>query len=295
MNKPLVTIITPAYNCEKYIAQTIDSVLDQDYEEIEYIVLDDGSTDCILDILAGYEFGDTRFKAFWHLNMGEQRTVNKALAMVNGKYFMIVNSDDPLLPGVVSKLVNFMEQNPHIVCAYPDWESINEDSSHRAFIKSRDYDFKYMVKHHTCLPSVGSMIRSSVLKTVKRDESYRWLGDFVFWFKVGLAGPMAHFPETLASWRHRDGQASGDKSDKRAQEHIRIMREFYSRSDIPPEILKVKREAICWSYIVATAVTDSKFKMLCYIAKGFLSHPLIMFSIEFWDALIRRAYYILRR
>lgn len=293
MKKPLVTIITPTYNCAKFIAETIDSVLGQDYENIEYIVIDDGSTDSTPKIIARYD--GVFIKLLGRINIGEQKVVNEGLSMITGKYFMIVNADDPLLPSAVSKLVEFMEANSHIVCVYPDWESINEDGSHRAYIKSREYDFTYMVRHHTCLPSVGSIIRSSALKTVKRDESYKWLGDFVFWFKVGLAGPMAHFPETLANWRHRDGQASGDKSDKRAQEHIRIMRDFYSWLDIPTEIMKVKREAICWSYLVAAAVTDSKVKVLFYIAKAFITHPFIIFGIEFWDALIRRAYYILRR
>jgi len=296
MNNPLVTIITPAYNCEKYILQTIDSVLDNGYENIQYLILDDCSTDGTLDILAGYEY-DNFLLTIGRVNVGEQRTVNEALELVSGKYFMIVNADDPLMPGAINVLVAFMECHPDVICAYPDWHSINEDGTLRTEFKSREYDFAYMVKHHTCLPSVGSILRSSILKNpkIRRDESYRWLGDFVLWLNVGLAGPMKRVPMPLAYWRHRDGQASGDKSDARAQEHIGIMREFYSRSDIPPEILKVKREAICWSYIVATAVTDSKLKWLCYVVKGFLSHPLIMFSFEFWDTLVNRAIHILRR
>ena len=293
MKEPLVTIITPAYNCVDYILTTLESVLMQDYGELEYIIIDDGSKDLTPVLLKS--FGSLIINIRYNNNVGEQKTVNEGLTMVTGKYFMIVNADDPLLPDAVSKLVEFMEQNPDILCAYPDWESINDDGSHRAFIKSRDYDFEYMVKHHTCLPSVGSMFRSSILKVIRRDESYRWLGDFDFWLKVGFLGPMAHFPETLATWRHRDGQASGDKSDARAKEHIRIMQDFYSWPDIPTEIIKVKREATCWSYLVASAVTDSKLKMIYYIARAFITHPLIIFGIEFWDALIKRVNHILRR
>ena len=296
MTKPLVTIITPAYNCEKYITQTIDSVLDNGYENIEYIVLDDGSSDGILDILAGYEYGEPRFTAFAHLNMGEQRTVNKALAMVKGKYFMIVNADDPLLPGAISKLVEFMETNPDILCAYPDWDCINEDGSLKFHMRRGKYDFAYMVKHHTCLPSVGSMFRSDIIKTVGyRNTSFHWLGDFDFWLRVGLAGKMAHVPATLATWRYRREQASQDKSDRRAQEHIRIIQKLYSLPDIPSNLLKVKREAICWSYLLATVLTDSKLKTVSYLLKAFLTYPTIAFNIEFWDKVVQRAYYILRR
>jgi len=287
MNNPLVTIITPAYNCENYIEQTIDSVLYNGYENIEYLILDDCSTDStwglITDIYKNNvehweKFGFSRHQ----VNAGEQKTVNEALNFTSGKYFMIVNADDPLLPGAISKLVEFMESHPDILCAYPDWESINEDGSHRAYITSRDYDFKYMINHHTCLPSVGSMFRSSVLKTIRRDESYRWLGDFDFWLKVGFVGLMAHVPETLATWRLREGQASGDKSDKRAQEHIRIADGWGN-------------EARCWSYLVAAVVTDSKTKAMLYIATAFSYRPLILLSIEFWDIVRKRALYYLRR
>lgn len=299
MTKPLVTIITPAYNCAKYIAETVESVLSQSCD-IGYFVLDDGSADGTWELMVNiykdnhHHWGKLGFSR--HQNIGEQRTVNEALEMVKGKYFMIVNADDPLLPGAVEQLLNFMEAHPDVLCAYPDWKSINEDGSTRTHIKSRKYDFAYMVRHHTCLPSVGSMFRSSVIRDVGyRDASFHWLGDFDYWLRIGLAGKMASVPVELATWRHRDGQASGDKSDKRAQEHIRIMQRFYLLPSISDSILKVRREAICWSYLVATAVTDSKLRMVCYLFKALRTYPSILLGIEFWDALVRRASYILRR
>ena len=298
MNQPLVTIITPTYNCEKYIGETVCSVLDNGYENIQYIIIDDGSSDGTIDRLAecDYGFDVFRLQISQHENKGEQATVNDGLAKVKGKYFMIVNVDDPLLPGAISTLVNFMESNPDILCAYPDWRSINEDSSIRTHVKSREYDFSYMVRHHTCLPSVGSMFKGSILKTIPgRDTSYQWLGDFDFWLRVGLAGTMARVPVELATWRHRSGQASKDKSDMRAQEHIRIIQEFYRKQGITQALESVKREAICWSYLVATAVTDSKKRMAWYILKAFMSHPTIVFSIEFGETVRIRAVHILRR
>ena len=296
MNNPLVTIITPAYNCAKFLPETIDSVLDQSYRNIEYRVFDDGSTDNTLDILAGYEYGEPRFTAFAHRNMGEQRTVNKALTMVKGKYFMIVNADDPLLPGAIEHLTNFMETHPDILCAYPDWDCINEDGSLKFQTRRGEYDFRYMVKYHTCLSSPCGMFRSTIIRDVGyRDISLRWLGDFDFYLRVGLAGKMAHIPETLATWRHREGQASGDKSDARAKEHIRMIQKFYSMPDIPDGILAVRREAICQAYLLATVLTDSKLKMVEYLLKAFLSYPPIAFRSEFRDKVTDRAYYILRR
>ncbi len=281
--KPLVTIITPAYNCEKYIEETIKSVLDNGYANIEYIFINDGSKDGTLDIMAGFEYGEPRFTGYSHDNMGEHETINKGLRMVQGKYFMMVNADDSILPGCIEKLVAFMEANPDVLCAYPDWKSIGENGETRRHVKSREYDYNWMVNHHTCIPSVGSIFRSSVLEIgLKRDTSYRWLGDFKFWLDIGKLGPMARVPEELACWRHRDGQASNDKSDARAREHISIAKDF-------------NNEARCWSYIVAAAVTEYKKNMILFILIAWLHYPQIIFKLHFWDALIKRAIYILRR
>ena len=132
MNKPLVTIITPVYNCAEFVEETILSVVCQDYRNLEYIVIDDASTD-------GFDIeGDGDFTVICHkANQGEQRTVNEGLKLVRGKYFMIVNADDPLLLGAVSKLVSFMELNPTVLCGYPDYNVIGEGSKVRWRVISR--------------------------------------------------------------------------------------------------------------------------------------------------------------
>lgn len=305
MEQPLVTVITPVYNCEKFIEQTMASVLVQVYGNLEYIVIDDGSTDGSWErikkvkYLKGdkdYRLLDDRLHIETYTNNGEQSTVNKLLMMVTGKYFMIVNADDPLKPGAIRKLVDFMEVHPEVLCAYPDWEALNEDGSHRWTRYSREYVFIYMVKHHTCLPSVGSIFRSSILEMVGyRDTSFKWLGDFDFWLRIGLAGKMARVPEVLATWRNRNGQASKDKSDARAQEHIRIIRKFYCLPTVSHELWMVKPEAVCWSYLVAATVTDSKVKALGYIYRAWRSYPTVVFSVEFWDTVRSRLIYFVRR
>lgn len=295
-DKPLVTIITPAYNCAKFLPATIESVLNQDYKNIEYHVLDDGSTDDTLDILFGYEHSDSRMKGHSHKNRGEHKTVNEGLKLVRGKYFMYPNADDPLLPGAITKLVEFMEANPDVLCAYPDWDMINEDGGLKRHIKVRDYDFRFMVSHHTCLCSVGCIFRSTVIDIVGwRDPQFRWVSDFDYWLRIGLAGKMAHVPYTLAQWRVRDGQGSGDKSDKRSQDHIRLMHKFYSLPNVPKDIVKVKGAALCWVNLVAAVVTDSKIKAIRYLITAFCHRPIMLLSIEFWDIARRRALHYLRR
>ena len=96
-NKPLLTIITPVYNGDKYISKTIESVLSAKIEICyEYIVINDGSTDLTSEILNNYR---DQIKVFSHQNIGEAATVNRGLENARGNHILIVNADDPLLTG----------------------------------------------------------------------------------------------------------------------------------------------------------------------------------------------------
>ena len=120
--QPLVTIITPAYNRADYLRETIESILQQDYPNVEYIVLDDGSKDNTVELLEEYTG-----RLIWesHKNMGEIRTVNKAYGMAKGEYIAVINSDDPLLPGAISAVVDTFLNNPDVLVVYPDWQYID--------------------------------------------------------------------------------------------------------------------------------------------------------------------------
>lgn len=104
----LVTIITPTYNRASYLDETIKSVLRQNYSKIDYIVIDDGSTDNTQDVLAKYL---DKITCVHQSNIGETRTVNKGIAMAKGEIICIVNSDDPLLPGAIEKAVKTLKKN----------------------------------------------------------------------------------------------------------------------------------------------------------------------------------------
>ena len=135
---PLVTIITPAYNRAGYLDETIQSILNSDYPNIEYIVLDDGSKDNTREVLGKY-----KGRIVWetHPNMGETRTVNKGLNMAHGEIIAVINSDDPLLPGAISAAVAFMQSRPDILVAYPDWDFLDRDSKVTGHHQVPDYNY----------------------------------------------------------------------------------------------------------------------------------------------------------
>lgn len=114
---PLVSIVTPTHNQAKYLAETIESVLSQTYPNIEYIVLDDGSTDNTQEILK--KFGG-RIRHERHANIGQARTLNKGWSLCKGKYIGYLSSDDLLYPNAVTELVALLEKDHSVVCAFPD-------------------------------------------------------------------------------------------------------------------------------------------------------------------------------
>jgi len=270
---PLVSIITPAYNRASYLDETIQSVLEQDYPQIEYIVLDDGSTDNTRELLEKYTG-----RLIWetHPNMGEHRTVNKGWSMAHGEIVVVVNSDDTLLPGAVSTAVAFMQAHPDILVAYPDWNMIEPDSKVRQHIQVLEYDYLYMLKRHHCTPGPGAFIRRKAFElTGMRDPEFRYVADFEYWLRLGLYGKFARIPKTLATWRvHPDAASLSHKGTAMADEHIRLMQKFYSRPDLPLEVRKVRAEAFSWAHYIAgvTAETARRAAAKHYL-KSVLYHP----------------------
>lgn len=249
-NSPLVTVITPAYNRASYLDETILSVLNQDYPHLEYIVLDDGSTDDTLRVIRKYE---DRIRWDTHKNMGETRTVNKGFSMAKGEIIGVVNSDDPLLPDSIRKIVKFMAAREELVVVYPDWDMIDSHGEIVKHFKAFEYRYVDMIRKHFCLPGPGAFFRRAVVDQLKgRDPQFRYVADLDFWFRAGLMGPFMRIPETLATFRvHAHSATVSHKGTAMADEHITLIEKFYSLPDIPETVLKVRKEAYSSANYVA--------------------------------------------
>lgn len=279
-NQPLVSVITPAYNRADLLEETILSVLNQGYSNLEYIILDDGSTDNTPEVIKKYK---SQIKWESHNNMGETRTVNKGFSMSKGEFAMVVNSDDPLLPSAVSSLVEFMNSHPDIVVAYPDWNKIDGNGDIIEHIDTFDYSFVDMVRWHHCMPGPGAMIRKAVIDELEgRDPHFRFVADFEFWLRAGLIGQFARVPRTLATFRVHSGSVSVNAKGRgeMAREDIDLINQFYSSDRLPSEIIAVRREAYSSAYYIAGVVAGDclpalRLKMYCM---AFIYRPLKYFG-----------------
>lgn len=240
--EPLVSIVTPAYNRADFLAETIDSVLGQDYPRIELIVLDDGSKDDTPAVLAGY---GGRLMAVHHDNMGENRTVNRGLELARGEIICVVNSDDPLIPGAVSAAVDYLRERPEVLAAYPDWVEIDAEGKTLATFELPDYDISSMLLTFNVGMGPGVFIRRRALELIgMRDASLRYTGDLDYWFRLALRGPLGHIPKVLATHRTHEGAASSAAKGRIMAREVYDLLERTLASPYLPEDMRGHRHRI---------------------------------------------------
>lgn len=126
MNKPLVSVIIPVYNCEQYLDKCIDNILKQTYQNLQIIFVNDGSTDNSFDILT--KVSDSRVEVYSKKNGGASSARNFGLKYRKGKYILFVDSDDYLKEDAVEKLVQRAEQT-QAECVYYEAENFTEDKN----------------------------------------------------------------------------------------------------------------------------------------------------------------------
>nr|MBP3258868.1 glycosyltransferase family 2 protein [Bacilli bacterium] len=119
MKTDLISILIPFYNDEKYINDCMDSVLNQDYENIEVIAIDDGSSDNTLNILKEYAKKDKRVKCITQDNSGVSKTRNNALSIANGKYVCLVDQDDTIDRDYISYFYKLIIDNDAEIALTP--------------------------------------------------------------------------------------------------------------------------------------------------------------------------------
>jgi len=251
VQSPSVTVITPVYNGGKFIEETVDSVLAQGYARLEYLVLDDGSTD---DTLARLRRFSKHLTVVSHANVGETQTVNKGLEMAKGDLLCVVNADDPLLPGAIESAATAYRHNPDAVAVYPDWLEI--DSSSRAVREVRlpDYDILRMLTEFNVALGPGVYFPRRVLSMVgMRDAGLCFTGDLDFWLRLALHGRLVHVPELLATHRvHAAAASSAQRGAQMASELVRLVEKCYEHPQLPENLRAQQKVILSRAHFIAS-------------------------------------------
>lgn len=233
MNTPLVSVVMPAYNAEKYIYEAILSILNQTYENIELIVIDDASKDRTYSIIK--QFSDNRIIIEKNeTNKGIAYTTNKAIKLANGKYIALMDDDDIAFPERIEYQVKFLEKNNDIDILGGRSEDIDESGAHiryggmprtnpnyiKALLLFRCLDFR----------NGTTMMRRDFIDkyNLRYRDGYLGMQDYQFFIESSKVGKISSIDEYLIKYRIHD-----DNETKKQQTINKIERErIYSKMRI---------------------------------------------------------------
>lgn len=250
IGRPLVTIVTPSYNQAAYLEEAIVSVLAQEYEPIEYAVVDGGSTDGSVEIIRRYE---DRL-AWWSSGPdgGQAAALNTAFSRANGEFLGWLNSDDTLLLGAVSQVVDALLADPEALFAYGDAIYTDGASRRVGYFRSADLDAVEMVR--TCTDHInpqGALFRRRALSVGGPFEGfYCW--DFEFVLRLGAAGHAVRIERPVATFRrHDESKSVGSSPARRAEDYLQMYDRFFATPGLPAAVRAVEAEgrasALTWA------------------------------------------------
>lgn len=198
---PKVSVITPSLNQGEFIEGTILSVLNQDYPNIEYIVMDGGSTDNTLDVLKKYEG-----KLTWNSrpDNGQSHAINKGFRMARGEILAWLNSDDIYNAGAIKTAVEYLVEHPQVDMAYGNGDLIDEEDRVIGKFKSTSIDLRAALYHgriNVFQPSV--FFRKPVFEKIgPLDEKLQYTMDIDYWMRMAQQGlSMRYIDRSLAKLR----------------------------------------------------------------------------------------------
>lgn len=244
--QPLLSVLTPVYNGEEFLEETLTSLVASDYPNIEFILVDDGSKDSSADI-AEEVFGRSGrpYQVIRKANSGEADSDNVALAASSGDYIAIVNCDDPVYPDLFSKSIAALLANGDAVVSYPDWDLINARGEKLKTVLVKEYSLDSLLGDNDCLPGPGAVMRRSAIESpILRDPKFRYTSDYRQWLNLSLKGPFLRVAGPLCTWRiHSSQQTVTAAGTVQANEMISCIDDFFQRDDLPEAHRRLENQA----------------------------------------------------
>lgn len=270
---PKISIVLPVYNSARYLPECLDSILAQDFRDLEILISDDGSTDGSTDIIKNYAEKDARIR-WWRneKNLGLTGNHNAVMRAARGEFIKFVHQDDKILqPSALAKMLAPLEHDASVSLVGSASELINSKSQGLAVrnffqktqtLDGRDVIVKCLEENKNILgePSLVMFRRSQAARGF--DSRYRQIVDMEFWFHLLEQGRFAYVAEPLFGFRVHPQQASAAnaKSGAAREEQMLLLTDYCAKP-----------------WLAAHATARMWFKQIYYLRKkyGARSEPLI--------------------
>lgn len=219
--KPLVSIITPSYNQANFLERTILSVLNQDYSNIEYIIMDGGSTDGSLEIIKKYSYRLKQWKS--EKDLGQTDAINKGFSIAQGEIFAWINSDDTYEYNAVSEAVDYLTDHPEIGMVYGDCNFIDSDDEVIGKFNAKQTDYEKLKTGFVHIPQQASFWRAELWHRVAPlDTSIYFAMDYDLWLRFSKISKITYYPKLWANFRLHGDAKSISEDDRCWSDMLKI-------------------------------------------------------------------------
>ncbi len=253
MSNPVISVVIPAYNHERFIGKAIDSVLDQTLDDFELIIVDDGSTDNTAGVIKQYD--DPRISYTWQENQDAFNTINRGMEMATGKYISILNSDDIYTTDRLQKALEHC-QREGAECVFSDVIPISDDNeefsdpnfgwnqwheNNRRFYFQVNDVYTGFLQGNYMVTTSNLFMTAEAVKTVGGFAPIRYLHDYDYIFRLMLAHPdKVHYlaNDKLLYYRIHDGNTLSEAAITGREQDLEVI-EKYMLAKVPDDLQAV--------------------------------------------------------
>ncbi len=224
--QPLVTVLLPVYNCEKYINECIDSILMQTYSNFELLIIDDCSSDTTVEKIKAYK--DTRIKLqIKEKNSGYTDSLNWGVENANGEYIARMDGDDICMPSRFEEQVKILNENDDIsICG--SWAQIIGRDEYMKTPETNNQIFKKLLFQNAIIhPSV--MAKKKIFKFYKYDRNFEPAEDFHLWTSLISEYNFYNIQKPLLYYRYHDNNISLKKSNLQKSNFFKALFSYYTK------------------------------------------------------------------
>jgi glycosyltransferase involved in cell wall biosynthesis len=250
MGLPKITIVTPSFNQGEYLEQTIQSVLSQGYPNLEYMIIDGGSTDRSVEVIRQYE----KYLAYWrsHKDNGQTSAIMEGFQRANGDIIAWLNSDDCYEPGTLHTVAETFQKNKEALFVYGDYYVVRENGA-KVLKKKVSCDFKIMAYSYLMIPQPSAFWDRRAYEALGGlDPELKYVMDYDLFLRFAKTYPakrFVHLRKPLSAFRlHQESKSVGSMAKFVPENEKVVARVIPSQPEWQKRLLKyvylVKLEAM---------------------------------------------------